>query len=311
MGTGYVEGMGVSAGHAYICTYYEGLHVIDITEPQDPRVVSTLPLICLPMNMSVAGSCAYVGGWVPGSPQTRDVMDVIDVSNPEAPVLLGTLELGSNPPYDLAVSGSYALIITNGSVLVADVSDAGNLQVVGSVPIGIVGCNGVTISGNYAYATGDGVEVIDISDLPNARVIGCAGLMPDPPRNTAVAGGLCYVACGMAGLQILPAQCDFSTGVTYGNGFSRGLNLSVQPNPVSGPMAIRFDQRNGGFVRASVYDLAGRLVRDLQRGIMSAGLGDLLWDGRDGEGNGVAPGVYLVRVSTSRGTDVARVVVLK
>ena len=55
--------------------------------------------------------------------------------------------------------------------------------------------------------------------------------------------------------------------------------------------SVRFTQ-----VRVAVYGLDGRRVRQLYSGLQSAGLQMQTWDGRDGQGTLVAPGLYLVRV---------------
>jgi hypothetical protein len=59
-----------------------------------------------------------------------------------------------------------------------------------------------------------------------------------------------------------------------------------------------------------VFDAAGRTVRHLRA---SADGGDSMsgeWDGRDGQGNRVAPGVYFVRWSRGAERAAGRVVVL-
>ena len=46
----------------------------------------------------------------------------------------------------------------------------------------------------------------------------------------------------------------------------------------------------------AVYSLGGRLVRQLFSGLQSAGPQEAKWDGRDDQGETVAPGLYLLRV---------------
>ena len=66
-----------------------------------------------------------------------------------------------------------------------------------------------------------------------------------------------------------------------------------------------------GFARATIHDAAGRLVRRLRSGVLSAGRHEFLWDRRDAAGREVAPGVYLARVSTGTEEKTTRVVILK
>ena len=55
----------------------------------------------------------------------------------------------------------------------------------------------------------------------------------------------------------------------------------------------------------TVYDLSGRRIRSLGKSGQFNGPQAVLWDGRDGGGNLVPPGVYLVRLSidTDTGTE--------
>ena len=52
----------------------------------------------------------------------------------------------------------------------------------------------------------------------------------------------------------------------------------------------------GGHVSAVVMDLTGRLVRQLHDGDLAAGYHGLTWDGTDARGQGLASGVYFVRL---------------
>ena len=62
-------------------------------------------------------------------------------------------------------------------------------------------------------------------------------------------------------------------------------------------------------VELGVYDIAGRLVRHLQSGMLPAGEQRLAWDGRNDAGRDVSVGLYVVRVhagSQSLNTKVFR-----
>ena len=62
---------------------------------------------------------------------------------------------------------------------------------------------------------------------------------------------------------------------------------------------------SAGDVVVAIYDLTGRLVRQLVAESRGEGRYTDVWDGRNGEGAGVAPGLYLVQVAvgTDRGTS--------
>ena len=58
-----------------------------------------------------------------------------------------------------------------------------------------------------------------------------------------------------------------------------------------------------------VYDVHGRLVRELRRGLLPQGASSIRWDGTDGRGVLVAAGAYFYRIE-SEGAFVTRKVVL-
>jgi hypothetical protein len=58
--------------------------------------------------------------------------------------------------------------------------------------------------------------------------------------------------------------------------------------------------RQPGTVRWSIFDPAGRLVRRMESGSLTAGRQTVEWDGRDGRGRAVVPGVYLYRLQGTR-----------
>jgi flagellar hook assembly protein FlgD len=68
------------------------------------------------------------------------------------------------------------------------------------------------------------------------------------------------------------------------------------PNPFNPSTALRFDLPEAGAVRLSVYDVGGRLIKDLADGAYPAGSHAVIWDGRDAAGRAVASGSYFARL---------------
>ena len=66
------------------------------------------------------------------------------------------------------------------------------------------------------------------------------------------------------------------------------------PNPFNPSTVITFDLPRAEAVRLVVYDLAGRLVRELHNGdVLGPGRLEAAWDGRNDMGRLVPAGVYL------------------
>ena len=90
------------------------------------------------------------------------------------------------------------------------------------------------------------------------------------------------------------------------------LRLSpAWPNPFRDETVIRFALPAAGPASVRVYNVAGRLVRELptQRG--SAGLNERIWDGKDADGDTVASGIYFVRVEAGGETAHGKLVLVR
>ncbi|MEZ4387424.1 MAG: CotH kinase family protein [Candidatus Krumholzibacteriia bacterium] len=102
-----------------------------------------------------------------------------------------------------------------------------------------------------------------------------------------------------------PGASNDGTTATTATGV-RGLVLhAAHPNPLSVATTVRFatGPEASGPVRVAVYDLRGRLVREVARGDLPAGDHAIGWDRRDARGRRAPAGVYLVRVTA--GNNVA------
>ncbi len=81
------------------------------------------------------------------------------------------------------------------------------------------------------------------------------------------------------------------------------------PNPFSLSTRVAFDLEAADAVNLEVYDIAGRLVRTLFQGRLSAGPHAVAWDGTTASGARAATGIYRYRLRTSAG-EVSRNMIL-
>jgi hypothetical protein len=86
---------------------------------------------------------------------------------------------------------------------------------------------------------------------------------------------------------------------------------SPWPNPSERATNIEFQLPARATVRVEVVDVAGRRVSLLMDRGLDAGRHSMRWDGRDMAGNRVAPGVYLVRVSTGGAAATRKIVEIR
>lgn len=89
--------------------------------------------------------------------------------------------------------------------------------------------------------------------------------------------------------------------------------LGVSPNPVSMSTSLIFEVGEKPVeATAMVFNVAGRLVRELGGGAYEPGRQILVWDGNDSQGRPMPNGLYFVRLAGSGFSPVrSRVVVLR
>jgi hypothetical protein len=97
-------------------------------------------------------------------------------------------------------------------------------------------------------------------------------------------------------LIIYSSPCSFPTAVPDPM-YASGGAISIYPNPFNPHTTINFDLEKTGVIDLRVYDLTGRLVRELVAGeYVAAGPQSWAWNGRDAKGRVVSSGVYLVQL---------------
>ncbi|HET6462800.1 MAG TPA: FlgD immunoglobulin-like domain containing protein [Candidatus Krumholzibacteria bacterium] len=84
------------------------------------------------------------------------------------------------------------------------------------------------------------------------------------------------------------------------------------PNPFNPQTTIRYDVVAGGAdVNINIYDVSGRLVRELVNEHRAAGMWSAQWNGEDDRGQRVASGVYFYRMRAGAFVETKKMVLLK
>ena len=88
--------------------------------------------------------------------------------------------------------------------------------------------------------------------------------------------------------------------------------LGCTPNPFNPMTTISYELPQPSHVNLHIYDIAGRLVRNLESGrTMEAGRHDVVWRGRDEDGRPVSTGVYMYRLTAGGYSETRRMVLVK
>ena len=117
---------------------------------------------------------------------------------------------------------------------------------------------------------------------------------------------------------------EAGTGVIWRVGRNRDLNATRRdddrsnkslgrafPNPNGGPSSVTFTLDRPARVSLAVFDVTGRMVRNVLDREMTVGTHEAAWDGKDGLGRTSSPGLYFYRLALPERTEQTRTLVLK
>ena len=90
------------------------------------------------------------------------------------------------------------------------------------------------------------------------------------------------------------------------------FNLSQNyPNPFNPNTYIRFEIPKDAFVTINIYDLNGKLVRNLVAEFKSAGAYRTIWDSRDDHGSKLTSGIYFYSLKAGEFSMTKKMTLLK
>lgn len=155
----------VRGNYAYIANQYNGLQIIDISNPASPQVVGSYKTQSSAWNVALSGDFAYV--------PMGNSLYIINISNPSAPTLAATYNIG-NSCYDIAINGSYVYLTIGGfegTIQIVDVSNPSSPILYNTIQN--LNCpNKIKINGNIAFlVTNSGLTVIDITNPQSPQIL--------------------------------------------------------------------------------------------------------------------------------------------
>jgi len=206
-----IEDLSVSGSYGYAVSMFDRrMYITEISDPQDPMVLSSVDFAQEPQSIFVSGRYAYVVTAF----RVGNGLFVFDVADPRNPVQVGSMlcdfaqDLSCSTPLDIYVSGDRVYLADFGSgIVIVDISDPARPVVVGKVekngtntPGSDSLCpNGVHVTGSLAYVTdnnGNCLRVLDISN-PDAPVPLGSVVIPSSwggaPEHVFVSGSYAYV----------------------------------------------------------------------------------------------------------------------
>jgi len=308
---GTLRSIAVSGSYAYCSKrrtdFDDHLVVIDIGVPDSPQVVDSVYVTGIVGEITVAGNAAYLRG------QVHADLWVVDIEEPESPRFLG----GVNVPQDwggLHVAGDHVYL------------SGETLRI---VPAQCGGVDPVFLSGFDVTREGSSVLIrwalSHNSDLAEFRVIATGRFDEWEVPITELSSRAFHARDELAA----PVN---ETEVTYTLGYreeghwirlaSRKVFLDAcpvahrlsapHPNPFQSGVMIRYELTADDQVTLNVFDLSGRLVRELVSAeVQSIGTHTTIWDGRDAHARAMPAGVYFYRLTVGEHTETNQISLIR
>lgn len=176
----------VVTGSIALASSENGLHTIDIRKPDAPTIISSLGLPTRAWGIQIVGSLAYVCDGPAG-------LYVIDITDPAQLQIVGSVDT-PNHAYAVAVAGTLAYVAdAGGGLQVVDVADPTLPQLIGSVAV--THAVDLAVVGNYAFVVdrlGSSLVVVDLTDPTHPQVVSEFAALASPYK-LAVHGTLAYL----------------------------------------------------------------------------------------------------------------------
>jgi len=270
---GYAHTVAISGAYAYVADHEGGLQIVDISDPASPQLASGLITPGGALGVAIRGTHALVADNLFGT-------QIIDITSPEKPQIVAGLD-------------------TPGEVL------------------------GVAVAGRHAHIADceARLRVVDISN-PAESDLRERCVLAGPRRRYGARGHPCLRR------RLLVRTSDHRCHGSHESrdraqpgpgelryqrhriGLPRLHRGRYEPCPARARagVAVRFQTLVEGSVRVALYDTSGRLIRELFAAALPAGDHDILWEGRNAQGDPVAEGIHFARAATADGTGTVRLV---
>jgi hypothetical protein len=287
-----------------------GLLIIDVSDPQNPVLLGSYTTQGDALSVDVVGSIAYTTevNWI----DNTGSLQIIDVSNPQNPYLLGSIAI-LRYAHSIELNNNIAFVNVGNCIQIIDVSNPATPFLISTIlPINASSSIGsFHIQNNLLFVSDNEWNEISVYNVgtPQSPVL----IRRFPWNlNTAdmfVVGDVLYTANGYYGLNILDLSMQDAEDVTQIPVFS--FILQNNPNPFNSETTISYTLPSKGQVCLEIFNSKGQLVKRLLNESQPKGEHTFTWNGKDNNGNNVASGLYLCRITSTGKHESRKMLLLK
>jgi hypothetical protein len=218
-----VLGLDVEGSFAYLATYFGGLVIVDISNPNAPTFVGKLKLfdIYSPEPRRESWAVEVVGDYAFMS--AGKGLIVVDISDKANPVVSQNIDLGAEQAQDITIQGNYAYVAMRGEgFAILDISNPAAVVTV-STRNDIYNASNlayaVAVKGNYLYVANHlagGINIYDISNKSNPFLMSSEtypGLTE--MRGLYIQDNVLFVGVGLSGVMVLDLSNPIGPTILY------------------------------------------------------------------------------------------------
>jgi hypothetical protein len=243
---------------------FDSLQIINVVDPLFPVRVGAVGMPNGCQGIHVRDNLAYLV--CQSSTGNDGSLQIVDISNPSIPQIIGNINNINGDPVDVHVQGTNAY---------------------------------VTASDHFLPNVEGGVRIIDISDSTNPILV-ASYETPGDPRGIFVEFPYIYVA-DQDSLQILEhIIVGIEEDLKKHKQKIEILTLEQNyPNPFNQVTSIKYHLPTSSRMSLKIYDESGRLIRTLIEQSQEVGSYQIQWDGRDDTYRFVNNGIYYYRLTSN------------
>ena len=289
----------------------EKLYAIDISDPQKPKVESTVPLRGIPAGLSQSNDYLYAAIVETG-------IQVFNISKPNTPIdsaFLKVAGLGGLTTYknSLFAMGDDTTLKQYGLERY-DITNPVNplFKYFVHTPGGFVTPTDIKVDKYYAYVNtglyteGNTLYAISISNQDSGGIIYSASTPSQQGydfNSIVVYNGI--ILTGYLGVDIFKNNLitEITTSTTTPNNFELYQNY---PNPFNPSTTINYQIPKGGMVIIKIYDILGREIKTLVNGYKPAGRYNVTFNAHN-----LASGVYIYQLKSGSFVASKKLVLIK
>ena len=298
----------------YAARKSQGLFTVDVSNPNNPQIISTDSLRGIPVGISQSNGYLYVAdidpSWV--MPNNTGV-ELFNISNPSAPVESGFLKITNLVGLTTYKNGLYVVGYDTTARKVAlvsyDITNPANPILNYILDNNLSGISTVDIKANedYAYIVGgNNILITDISNSNSGKNIylGNADSLGINDFNTFAVSDRIIL---LGGIGVTTLRNNLITGIITSAPAPDDFELFQNyPNPFNPATTIKYQLPSNGYVTLAIYDILGRNVETLVNSFQNVGNYVAKFDASK-----FSSGVYFYRLQAGAFVETRKMIVIK